>query len=195
MDRLKKEWRETQIPPETRLWARNRAWEKMHRPFFRTGIAAPAFAACAIALAALFVRFPDVPDALVEPPAHSDQRAAAAGQQENGSACEDVNNPCDDFKSSYEPVKTTGLQMSADILPADSYEDTGMSVERAGTMPALQEMPEDFTIMPENESIIFNTASSETVSLENNDEPNRVVFNFILPKSGARLVWLASSNN
>jgi len=195
MDRLKKEWRETQIPPEIRLRARNRAWEKMHRPFFRIRIAATAFVACAIALAALFVRFPDVPDALVEPPARSDQRAAAAGRQENGNACEDVNNPCDDFKSSYEPVKTAGPQMSADIQSADSYEDTDMYVERAGIMPALQEMPEDFTIMPENESIIFNTASSETVSLKKNDEPNRVAFNFILPKSGARLIWLASSNN
>lgn len=32
MDRLKKEWKETEIPEELRLRARNLAWAKLHRP-------------------------------------------------------------------------------------------------------------------------------------------------------------------
>jgi hypothetical protein len=67
MDGLKKEWRETQIPPEIRIRARNRAWEKIHRPVYRKKAGALAFAACAIALAALFVRFPNIPEPRVEP--------------------------------------------------------------------------------------------------------------------------------
>jgi hypothetical protein len=182
MDGLKKEWRETQIPPEIRIRARNRAWEKIHRPVYRKRAGALAFAACAVALAALFVRFPNVPEPRV-PPVVSGQWSVVDDQRENRRSYEAGSDK-------YEPVREQAQaehpQWSAVILPADSF-------KYADGTPVFHD---DFEIDIENEiTALFETAYSETTLLEANYEPSRVVFNFILPKSNARLIWVANSNN
>ena len=183
MDRLKKEWRETQIPRETSLRARNRAWEKIQRPVSYKRNRALAFAACAAALAAFFAIFWNAPHTL------EDQTAAGA------------------------PPTAQNLPLSMPA-PVPVYMDVQTDVQaggRANVQPANQAAPEiaaaqnarnkreysaprksietvsDETVSSE----VTEIASNETVSLEadNGNEPVRVVLNFVLPESGARLIW------
>ena len=151
MDRLKKEWRETQIPDQIRLRAKNRAWEKLNRPVFCKRTGGLAFAACAIALAIVFVRFSGVPEG------HDQQ----------------------------DQLRITDYESRNDnpgIMEQAAPEIVAVSNEEVAVPPPRETVP-DKTVSTE-------IASNETVSREANDEPTRVVLNFILPESGARLIWI-----
>ena len=203
MDRLKKEWRETQIPREIRLRAKNRAWEKMRRPVYRKKNGVLAFASCAIALAALFVMFRSGPEDARVPPVHSDQWSVVGGQESKGrdqlaevreqesgvrgQLAEEM--PFHEAVVSHPVALVSRLEIpeEADVMPAFPAEPDSFAINPTE--------PDDFAISPESGTVLFEMASSETDSLEADYEPSRVVFNFILPESGARLIWLASSNH
>jgi len=158
MDRLKKEWRETQISAEIRQKARNLAWEKIHRPVSYKRNMALSFAACAIALAVFFVRFRGVPEESMKPVSYP----APAARELSPSVPE-----------------TAAVQ--ADARPV---EQAAPETAAAKDSPPPREIAADKTVSVE-------TASDEAVSVsrEAEAEPVRVVLNFVLPESGARLIW------
>jgi hypothetical protein len=167
----KKEWRETRIPQEIRLRARNRAWEKIHRPAFRNRNTMLAFASCAVALAVIFVVFRSGPDV----PVGSDQWSVVSTQ--------------DDVPDVEPHVSHTPVEATLAVAPGTN---------NAPASPAKQEEPafdSDATDLPGITEFAFNETVSVEEKIEAKDEPEqRVVLNFILPESGARLIWIVSSN-
>ena len=179
MDGLKKEWRETQIPPEVRLRAKNRAWEIIQRPVFRMRTVAQAFAVCAVALAAFFVVFHSGQSGLeeqispVQPPVTQNLSvggfADVAVVGDNGDIG-DIGNNADNVNNDDHIVMSVADVDRVAIVPI---------------VPGTDNIGKAAGIEP---------VSNETVSREANDEAERIVFNFILPESGARLIWIVSSN-
>ena len=179
MDRLKKEWRETQIPQEIRLRARNRAWDKIHRPVFRRRNGVLAFVTCAIALVALLVIFRGGTN---EQNMLEEQIMSVSSH-----AVRQTDSPFDPFVANI--ASTADVADTADVR---NVQDIPVNIQLP--KPAVPEIVaarhEEETNFPE----IIETASAETVSQEANNVQDRIVLNFILPKSGARLIWIASSN-
>ena len=150
MDRLKKEWRETQIPEQIRLRAKNRAWEKLNRPVFRKRTGTLAFAACVIALVMVLVRFSSVSE-------------------------------------EHEQLRITDYELSKDVprpmaQTAPEIADARNNNEEVTVSPPRKTVPD--------KTVPIEIASNETVLQEADHEPQRVVLNFMLPESGARLIWI-----
>ena len=150
MDRLKKEWRETQIPEQIRLRAKNRAWEKLNRPVFRKRTGTLAFAVCVITLVMVLVRFSSVPE-------------------------------------EQEQLRITDYELRDDVprpmaQTAPEIADARNNNEEVTVSPTRKTVPD--------KTVPIEIASNETVSREADHEPQRVVLNFMLPESGARLIWI-----
>jgi hypothetical protein len=141
MDKLKREWRETQIPAEIKLQARNLAWAKMQRPAGRKrALGWAAAASTVVAIAALILiwsgRDPRIDQVVAPAPQHVSPPAAAANQTTN---------------------------------------------PHVATQPALN--PKPF-----REHIVSKRERAQA------EEPERIVLNFTLPESGARMIWIIDSN-
>ena len=175
MDRLKKERRETQIPPEVRLRAKNRAWDKIQRPVFRGKTGAWALAACTAALAALFVIFLGGPEERIAP-ADAIGFADVVSGGDNG----DIGDIGDHGDGS-------GANTAAVIVPSVPIVPNTDNIGKADGATAGVIVP-IVPIVPSTNNI--GKADGATV-----DEPERIVLNFILPESGARLIWIVSSNH
>ena len=208
MERLKKEWRETQIPPEVRLRAKNRAWDKIQRPVFRMRTAAAAFAVCAVALAVFFAVFrnvPDVPEERIAPaqpiaaenllPAGGGFDDVAGGVVDVASAVDigDIDDPVGidvavvastgDIGDIDDPVgiDVAGVANNADV-------DSVAIVANVPSPDNIDNADGTVAIVPSPDNI------ANVVEHASNDAPERVVLNFILPESGARLIWIVSSD-
>ena len=173
MDRLKKEWRETQIPQEVSLRARNRAWDKIHRPVFRRRNGVLAFVTCAIALVALLVIFRGGTN---EQNMLEEQIMSVSSH-----AVRQTDSPFDPF--------VANIASTADVRNVQDIQVNIQPPESAAS-EIVAAHHEEATDLPE----IIETASAETVLQEANNVQDSIVLNFILPKSGARLIWIASSN-
>jgi hypothetical protein len=212
MDRLKKEWQETQISNEAGLRAKNRAWDKIHRPVFRVRNGAAAFAACAIALAALFVIFRNVPNMPEEQMNQIPRVAAQNISLSDAAPASAPVDPVDSVNIDTPPAEPSGItDVIADIQDAAGINENIQPPEPSAAeiaaaryeneeedfAPWLDETPADETALFalfDDMAAMTETDFSETALPKVNDEPSRVIFNFILPESGTRLIWLASSN-
>jgi hypothetical protein len=140
MDRLKREWKRTQIPEEVRLRARNMAWTKLQQP--KSGRQTWQWAAAATAVVTMLV--------LVW---------SWRGQE---ARIEQVSAPVKSEVSS----RTVAVNQT-----------TSPIVE---TKPALESKSVKKRIRP-----LRAGAPAE--------EQERVVLNFTLPESGARMIWIIDS--
>ena len=176
MDRLKKEWRETQISQEVKLRTKNLAWEKIHQPVSRKRNGVLAFAASAVALAALLIIFRGVTNRSNMPEEQITSVPSSALRQ--------TPSPAD---PSPENIAST-----ADVADVRNVQDIPVNIQppKPAVLEVVTVRHEEKTDLPET----IETASSETVLQEANNVQDSIVLNFILPKSGARLIWVASSN-
>jgi hypothetical protein len=140
MDRLKREWNETQIPEEIKLRARNLAWAKMNRP--AGGKRALGWAAVAttvatvVFLAWIWIGRETRVAQIAEPAPQNVSRPAIAANQ---------------------------------------------------TVKPPVEAPQEVKLKPVKRHI---APKRERASAE---EPERIVLNFKLPESGARMIWIMDS--
>jgi hypothetical protein len=134
MDRLKREWEQTEIPEEIKLQARNRAWDKLQRPVqWRLK---PVWIAAASTIAAVVV--------LIWLWSDRDLPSQTANPIRPEAAIPVVAEP-----------KTAPPQK---VMPAAA----GHSHMKKRVAPLAK-------------------------------EPERIVLNFVLPESGARMIWIIDS--
>jgi len=192
MDRLRKEWRETRISREMALRARNQAWEKIHRPVIGKRIGGAAFAVCIIALAVFFVRFRSGPGGTEERTAPVPSNVATIADiapvvpPANIQSVEQSAPEIAAVKDSAPPKRP---KRETEIAGATALDRPlpGQTTKRAGDRG---ERAIDAAVAPTIEEVSLKANEVN----EANGEPNRVVLNFILPESGARLIWIVNSN-
>ena len=139
MDRLKREWKETKIPEEVRLRARNLAWERIQRRGGGRRALGWAAASVAVAMAALVWIWngrETLIEQIPEPAPQKISRPAIAEKQ-----------------TAKPPVETPQIPKPKPV-----------------NKPLAQ------------------IQTSEPV-----EEPERIVLNFRLPESGARMIWIMDS--
>ena len=182
MDRLKKEWLETQIPPEVRLRAKNRAWEKIQHPVFRMRTVATAFTACVVALAVVFAIFRNVPEERMTPV----QTVATENLLPVYGGVDDVTGSVDDVASAWD-IGDTGDPVSIDVADIANTADVD-------SVAIVANIASPDNIGDADGAVASNDIAANDVEPASNDAPERVVLNFILPESGARLIWIVNSN-
>jgi hypothetical protein len=140
MDRLKREWKETRIPEEIKLRARNLAWAKMNRPAGgrrALGWAAAATTVVAMAVLVWIWSGRETRDEQVAAPAPQNVSRPAVGANQ--------------------------------------------------TIKPLIETP------PTSKPRLFKRHFAPKRASAPADEPERIVLNFKLPESGARMIWIMDS--
>ena len=159
MDRLKREWKETEIPEEMRLQARNLAWAKIKRPVkgshvLRWSIAATATVVVIVALWTGFRNQPRIEH--IEHIEHVEHIAPTQVEQAALPAPESV----------------------PELMPEPSHEN--IPLPSVGLVKTQQSDVINKPVAP------LVQASAPT----RKKERERVVLNFNLPESGARLIWI-----
>jgi hypothetical protein len=140
MNRLKREWKETQIPEEIKLRARNRAWAKIQHPACKRRTLEWTAAAAMLMVAAVL--------ALIWSGREARMNQVAALAPPNV----------------FSPARTTH-QIAKPLV----------------------EMTTAPTPKPAKRSLVSVRARGSV------EEPERIVLNFTLPESGARMIWIMDS--
>ena len=151
MDRLKREWKETEIPEEMRLQARNLAWAKIKRPVKGSHVLRWSIAATVVVIVALWIGFQS--QSRIE---HVEHIAPIQVEQAAWPAPESVP------ELMPEPYPENVSQP-----PVDPIKPQQSDVVNKPVAPLVQ-------------------ASAPT----RGKERERIVLNFNLPESGARLIWI-----
>jgi|WetSurSiteA1Bulk_404760.scaffolds.fasta_scaffold14235_3 hypothetical protein len=141
MDRLKREWQETQIPEEIRLRARNLAWSRLNRPV--RGRRALAWTAVATTVAAVV------------------------------------------FLTWIWSGSETRVEQAAIPTPQNILRTPAIAANQI-TRPSV-EAPQAAKLKPAKRSIAPKRERAPA------EEPERIVLNFTLPESGARMIWIMDS--
>ena len=155
MDRLKKEWREAEIPEEMRLQARNLAWAKIKRPVKGSHVLRWSIAATTtiVVIVALWIGFRSQP------------------RIENIESVEHM-----------EPIQ-------AEQIVSSVSESTLEPVTENVSLPPVDPVnPQQSDVV--NKPVVLPIQVSAPTQEK---ERERIVLNFDLPESGARLIWIIDS--